>query len=169
MPTIRLAHLEDAAFLPDVERSAGARFHEAPGLEWIADHTVTPAQAYPPFITDGAVWVAEEDGAILGFVAATPEGEVLHVLELAVAHEAQGRGLGRALMTVAADKARALGLAGLTLTTFRDLVWNEVFYRRLGYRTLTEGELDERLRGYLANEIERGLPGERRCAMRLDL
>ncbi|MDQ0464093.1 GNAT superfamily N-acetyltransferase [Caulobacter ginsengisoli] len=169
MPTIRLAHLEDAAQLPQVETSAGARFREAPGLEWIADDEVTPAQAYPPFITDGAVWVAEEDGAILGFLLATPEGEALHVLELAVAHEAQGRGLGRALMAAAAAKARALGLKAVTLTTFRDLVWNEVFYRRLGYRTLAEGELDERLRGYLAREIERGLPGERRCAMRLDL
>lgn len=169
MPTIRLATLEDAALLPDIEQSAGQRFHEAPGLEWIADDANAPAEAYPPFIAEEAVWLAEEAGAPVGFLAATAEGDALHVLELAVRREAQGRGVGRALMAVAAEKARVLGLAALTLTTFRDIAWNEVFYRRLGYRTLTDAELDGRLRGYLANEIERGLPGERRCAMRLDL
>lgn len=169
MTTIRLATLADADLLPDIEDSAGLRFHEAPGLEWIAEDGNTPAEAYPPFIAEETVWVAEVDGALVGFLAATVEGDALHVLELAVARPAQGQGAGRALMAAATAKARALGLAALTLTTFRDLAWNEVFYQRLGYRTLTESELDERLRGYLTHEIERGLPGERRCAMRLAL
>lgn len=169
MIAIRLATLADAPLLPVIEQSAGERFREAPGLEWIADDDNTPAEAYPPFIAEGTVWVAEQDGRPIGFLAATAEGKALHVLELAVAREAQRRGAGRALLAVARDKARALGLAALTLTTFRDLAWNESFYRRQGYRTLAAGEMDERLAGYLAREIERGLPGERRCAMRLDI
>lgn len=169
MTTIRLATLADAALLPAIEQSAGMRFQEAPGLEWIADDDNTPAEVYPPFIAGDTVWVAQDGGEPIGFLAATVEGEALHVLELAVTLEAQGRGIGRALLAVAADKARDLGLAALTLTTFRDLAWNEAFYRRRGYRTLAADELGARLTGYLAREIERGLPVERRCAMRLDL
>lgn len=169
MPTIRLATLVDAALLPAVEQSAGLRFQEAPGLEWIAEDENAPAEAYPPFIAAGTVWVAEEGGALVGFLAAVVEDDALHVLELAVLREAQGRGIGGALMAVAVEKARALGLAALTLTTFRDLAWNEVFYSRLGFRTLTEAGLDERLAGYLAREIDRGLPRVKRCAMRLHL
>ncbi len=169
MATIRLAILADAALLPAIEQSASLRFREAPGLEWIADDDNTPAEAYPTFIAAATVWVAEEAGAPAGFLAASAEGGALHVLELAVLHEAQGLGIGRALMATAVAKAHALGLMALTLTTFRDVDWNEAFYERLGFRTLVEAELDERLAGYLAHEIERGLPGERRCAMRLEL
>jgi hypothetical protein len=37
------------------------------------------------------------------------------------------------------------GLPALTLTTFRDLSFNEHFYQKLGYKTLDEAELPERL------------------------
>jgi GNAT superfamily N-acetyltransferase len=169
MTTIRLATLADAVLLPDLEQSAGLRFREAPGLGWVADDGNTPAGAYPPFIAAGTVWLAERDGAPVGFLAASEEGEALHVLELAVVLEAQGQGAGRALMAAAEAKARDLGLRALTLTTFRDLAWNERFYQRLGFRTLAPGELDGRLKSYLAKEVAKGLPGERRCAMRLTL
>lgn len=169
MTTIRLATLADAILLPDLEQSAGLRFREAAGLEWVADDGNTPAEAYPPFIDAGTVWLAERDGALVGFLAATAEGDALHVLELAVMLEAQGQGAGQALMATAEAKARALGLKALTLTTFRELPWNERFYQRLGFRTLAAGEPDERLAAYLAKEVAKGLPGERRCAMRRDL
>jgi GNAT superfamily N-acetyltransferase len=167
---IRVARPEDAAHLPAIEQSAGELFRTAPGLEWVAAHGVTPAAFYPPLIAAGTVWVVEaEEGALSGFVSAEVFGDVLHVWELAVSAEIQGRGLGRRLMQAARDHVRAAGLAALTLTTFRDVAWNAPFYERLGYRVLGEAELDERLSGILQGEIERGLPAERRCAMRLDI
>jgi hypothetical protein len=57
----------------------------------------------------------------------------------------------------------------VTLTTFRDVIWNEPFYKRLGFRTLRDDEMDERLAELLRQEAERGLPEGSRCAMRLDL
>ena len=60
-------------------------------------------------------------------------------------------------------------MPALTLTTFRDLSFNEHFYQKLGYKTLDEAELPERLADILKSEIEYGLPGDRRYAMRLAL
>jgi GNAT superfamily N-acetyltransferase len=167
---VRPARPEDAARLPAVEDSAGALFRTAPGLEWVADDGSLSAEAHRPFIESGTTFVVEaEGGALTGFVACEAVGDVLHVWELAVAAEAQRRGLGRRLMQAARDKAEALGLAGLTLTTFRDVAWNAPFYERLGYRVLSSSELDPRLADILRNEVERGLPADRRCAMRLEL
>ena len=57
----------------------------------------------------------------------------------------------------------------MTLTTFRDVVWNAPFYAQSGFRVVEDDALCARLGGVLANEVAHGLPGERRCAMRLDL
>ncbi|MCY1313558.1 hypothetical protein D9M70_640920 [compost metagenome] len=82
-------------------------------------------------------------------------------------HERQGLGLGRALIAAAIAHARDSSLGAVTLTTFRELAWNERFYRKLGFRTLDEEGLDPRLVQILAKEATYGLPAERRCAMRL--
>jgi GNAT superfamily N-acetyltransferase len=145
-------------------------FRAAPGLEWVATHGEVSADTYRPHIAAGAAWVAETaDGRIVGFVAGEVAGDVMHVWELAVAAEAQGEGLGRPLMAAARDRARDLGLAAVTLTTFRDVPWNAPFYARLGYRVLAADELDARLAAILRAEVENDLPAEQRCAMRLEL
>ncbi|MEL6876231.1 MAG: GNAT family N-acetyltransferase, partial [Pseudomonadota bacterium] len=58
------------------------------------------------------------------------------------------------------------GLQDLTLTTFRDVVFNEQFYHRLGYQTLHADQLSPRLQKVLENEEAEGLPADKRCAMR---
>jgi ribosomal protein S18 acetylase RimI-like enzyme len=165
---IRPARPEEAADLPAIERAAGTLFRQAPGLAWIAEHEPTPADFYPPLIAAGSVWVAEDaQGRLVGFVAAEVVGRELHVWELAVHPRAQRRGLGRRLMTRAADHARGLGLDSVTLNTFRDVPWNAPFYASLGYAIVGGHALGHRLDEILRGEIVRGLPGERRCAMRL--
>jgi GNAT superfamily N-acetyltransferase len=167
---VRPAVAEDAVRLPEIELSAGRLFRAAPGLEWVARHGEPSADTYRPHIAAGAAWVAAaEDGRLVGFVAAEAVGETMHVWELAVAAEAQGEGLGRRLMAAAQDRARALCLRAVTLTTFREVPWNAPFYARLGYRIVEARELDARLTAILRAEVEGGLPAEQRCAMRLEL
>ena len=60
-------------------------------------------------------------------------------------------------------------LTALTLTTFRDVAWNAPFYQRLGFAVLPREAISPYLAGHLRDEIERGLPADRRCAMRLGL
>jgi len=169
--TIRKAEIEDAAALPDIERAAGAAFRSIAGLEWIADDEVMSAKHHALCIDEGTVWVAESEGPLVGFVTARVESDEnsLHIIELSVASGQQGRGIGRRLMQAAVNLASSNGMASLTLTTFRDLAFNEKFYQKLGFRTLEVNELTPRLRDILQEEVKNGLPAERRCAMSMRL
>lgn len=156
--------------LPEIERDAADRFRVLPDLAWIADDAVEPAHLHAARARSGTVWVATDaEDLPVGFLSAEVIGGELHVWSLSVRRALQGRGAGRALLAAAVAFARARGLAGVTLTTFRDVAWNDVFYRRQGFETLTGPDLGERLTTVLAREAENGLPADRRCAMRLPL
>ena len=166
---IRLATHDDAAALPAIERSAAQAFLAIKGLQWIADDAVMAAAMHQIYIDESTVWIALSGSRPIGFVTTAVEDDALHILELAVEAGLQGQGIGQRLLETAKAHAIEQGLAAMTLTTFRDLPFNEHFYRRLGYQTLQQAELPERLAAILKSEIESGLPGDRRCAMRLDL
>lgn len=163
---IRPGRRDDAPLLPAIERSAGALFRAIPDLAWIADHDVLDEDDHEDAMAEGWHWVADIDGALAGFLVGARIGDDLHIWELAVDAGHQRKGVGRALVETACSRARADGCASATLTTFRDVAWNEAFYRRLGFATLDDDALDAFLRGVLSQEIEGGLPAERRCAMR---
>lgn len=167
---IRLAHAADAPFLPVVERSAGEAFRAIDDLAWTADAEDLPAERYAALIAGGAAWVAtDEAGDIAGFICGEQFGDTLHIWEMSVRHDRQHAGLGKSLLATATSWATTTGLRRVTLTTFRGVAWNEPFYQRAGFRTLPDHELGPRLAETLRTEIANGLPGERRCAMRLDL
>lgn len=164
---VRRARVEDAELLPEIERSAGQLFRTIPELAWIASDRVMSADDHRSCIADRLEWVADTSAGPVGFLAAEQFGDELHVWELAVHAGQQGRGAGRQLMSAALAHARDAGCAALTLTTFRDVAWNEAFYAKLGFTTLGAEALTPRLAAILAHEAEAGLPPERRCAMRL--
>ncbi|MBI5942094.1 MAG: GNAT family N-acetyltransferase [Caulobacterales bacterium] len=163
---VRLAPRTHAALFPAIERSAGEAFRAIPDLAWIADHVVSPAEEYLPMIAAGTVWEAVEGETPVGVLLGEITGDTLHVWELSVLVSHQKQGLGRRLMQAAADHARTLGLAALTLTTFRTVPWNGPFYAGLGYQML-EAPLPDNLQALIDNENARGLND--RCAMRLAL
>jgi hypothetical protein len=76
--------------------------------------------------------------------------------------------VGRALLDGAVAFARSRDLVAVTLTTFRDVTWNQGFYTRRGFTTVAPVG-DEPLAVILRDEAQHGLPPERRCAMRLAL
>lgn len=166
--TIRLTEAADAHVLPDVERSSARAFLAQPGLAWIADdHVLTVAQ-HLGFIAAGLHWVAVGPGDMpVGFLAAERFDPELHIWELSVREEWQGRGIGRRLIAEACAAAETSGLTAVTLTTFRDVPWNAPFYAKAGFAILEGDEIGDRLARVLAYERELGLPGDRRCAMRL--
>jgi len=127
------------------------------------------AADHRPFAVQGLVWVAEDAGRLIGFATCEAFEHELHLWELAVRHDAQGKGVGRAMITAVVDEARARGLPAVTLTTFRDIAWNAPFYARCGFVELSEDELGPFLTLVREKEVEIGLDVANRCAMRLAL
>ncbi|PKO03258.1 MAG: GNAT family N-acetyltransferase [Chloroflexi bacterium HGW-Chloroflexi-5] len=164
---IRLTNIEDIGLLRDIEDSSGKRFREIPSLAWIADDDAMSPETHLLYVTQSTSWVAEVDNQMVGFVCAESVDEDLHVWLLAVQLEWQGKGIGRQLMKTVIEHAHLNKFLSVTLTTFRDVPWNEPFYRALGFEIIDSEMIDSRLKKILDDEIQHGLPGDLRCAMQL--
>jgi len=105
----------------------------------------------------GRLWVARSGDEPVGYALADTLDGHGHLAQLSVLRSHGRRGLGRALCGQVEDWARALGHGAVTLTTFTDVAWNAPYYRRLGYRPMSEGELGPELRAVIASETDRGL------------
>jgi len=148
--------------MPGIERAAAVAFADEPSV----DPARTRSQAdYARLIRRGHSLVAHVGEAMAGFLVAQPFSRELHIWEMDVAPAFQRRGIGSGLVRAAMIDARNTGFRALTLTTFRDLAWNGPFYARLGFEEVTALDAHPRLAGELANEVDDGLPADRRCAM----
>lgn len=160
----------DAPALPGIERSSGEIFRQWAGLEWIADDDVQSEERHRALIADGVAYVAALEGyEIVAFLNGTVTPDALHIWQVAVRQDQQGQGIGRQLIEAAQRHAVEHGAPSLTLTTFRDVPWNEPYYRRLGFITLDGGQIGPRLSAVLDAEKQAGLPIAQRCAMRKTL
>ena len=163
--SLRLARVADAAAMPGIERDAAAAFAAEPSLAGL-DFTRTRSEAdFARLIRKGHCLVAHVGEAMAGFIVAERFSRELHIWEMDVAPQFQRRGIGAGLVRAAQIDARNTGIAALTLTTFRDVAWNGPFYARLGFEEVTALDAHPRLAGELANEVDDGLPADRRCAM----
>lgn len=167
---VRAARDSDVAELPALEQSAGELFRTIPDLAHIADGDNLSEERYRELVANGWCSVAvDRNDDLCGFLCAEPHGNELHICEVGIRLDCQGRGIGRHLLGLTIAAAKQGGMAAITLTTFRDVAWNAPFYERLGFHLLDSEALGARLRAVLANEAEAGLPPDRRCAMRLTL
>ncbi|WP_114521593.1 GNAT family N-acetyltransferase [Altererythrobacter sp. ZODW24] len=163
--SIRLAKLEDAEHLPDIELAAGKLFETIPDLAGIAGGQAIPPERHRKLIVKGHCLVAASGERIAGFLASEPFGRELHITELSVHPDFQQQGIGARLMRGCQIDAHNSGFSALTLTTFRNVPWNGPFYRRLGFVEVEELDSHARLRGEIAKEVSHGLPEDQRAAM----
>lgn len=82
----------------------------------------------------GEVWVMGTPPVACVFLTYQPES--LYIGKLAVAADQRGKGLARALVDVAEDRARDLGLGWLELETRVELVENHAAFARMGFHEL---------------------------------
>lgn len=164
---IRPTTCDDATALPAIERAAGQRFRDVPELAWLADGDLISVEDHLSYAARGLSWLALADGCPVGFILAEAHPSSLFIVELSADLDWQGQGIGRRLINRVAERARAMGLASLTLTTFRDVPWNAPFYARLGFEMMTT--LTPELRQKREEEAAHGLAYGSRCAMRLPL
>lgn len=95
---------------------------------------------YGAHIATGHVSVAaDRAGAILGIVVLVPQPDHLLLDNIAVAPQAQGRGVGRRLIGFAEAQARRLGFSELRLYTHAKMTENIALYARLGFEETGRG------------------------------
>lgn len=167
---IRPAEAKDAPLLPAVEHSAAQAFLQLSDLAWLATGDTQSAEDHLGYIERGLEWVAVDSADLpIAFLNGNLTERTFHIHEVSVKSSHQGKGIGRALISMVKQWAIASGCSSITLTTFRNVPWNEIFYRSLGFRTLDSSELTASLRDIMNKEAESGLSIKDRCAMSLSL
>ena len=164
---LRLARVDDAMAIRDVERSAAAAFAATvhAHLARPDERALVPAARLITAAAQGNLLVAESEDALVGFALLGALDADAHLLELDVLPAHASRGLGSALLDACCARASAAGADRIVLTTFNDVPFNAPFYARRGFQTLAPADLTPSLRAMLAIEIAAGFAAGSRCAM----
>jgi ribosomal protein S18 acetylase RimI-like enzyme len=162
--TIRPALSTDIDALPLMQVAAGALFREL-DMDLVAAGPPPPVDGFHAAQAAGDLLVAVRGGSVVGFVRMRSLDDAAHIDQVTVAPEAQRRGVGRALMLAAERSAAERGFRRMTLTTYRDVAFNGLFYRRLGWADLDAANLTPGLRAEREEEIAAGLDRWSRVAM----
>jgi len=88
---------------------------------------------YAELIAAGTTWVAVDDDVVVGLVVLQDEPADLLLENIAVAPQAQGRGVGSQLMEFIEDEARRRGFGSIRLYTHEKMTENIAYYLRRGY------------------------------------
>jgi ribosomal protein S18 acetylase RimI-like enzyme len=132
----RIVHDSFAGFIPLIGRAPWPMF-----------------QDYIAPVAQGAVWVATEDGAVVGAVVLQLNADHLFIDTIAIAPPHQGRGHGRRLLAFVEAEARRRGLDETRLHLHLTMARGIAFYRTLGYTEYARGEQDGYHRVYLRKRL----------------
>ncbi|KAH6676574.1 putative acetyltransferase [Halenospora varia] len=162
---IRGARPSDIPLLEHVERSA-AEIFRAVGLDHLPDGDMMNPSVLAKMAAMNHLWIAVNDwDQPIGFLGGHDIDGKFHLAEVSVAHEFQGRGVGRALMATMVEQTQREGYKAITLTTFRSVPWNGPWYRKLGFSEMDEKNVGHHYLSILENEAEHGLDRSSRCVM----
>jgi RimJ/RimL family protein N-acetyltransferase len=116
----QIAYVAEAAYAPYLQRMGGLR----PG----------PMDTdYVAAVADSDAWVVERAGGVVGFALLVEEPDGMLLDNVAVLPSHHGQGIGRALLVLAEDRARAAGHDRIRLYTHVTMVENQRLYERTGY------------------------------------
>lgn len=132
IPQIRVASDLDAARIRQIAEDSYAMYSGR------MDRRPTPLLAdYENLIDRKRVFVIEAADQIAGYVVLLPGDDGSLLLDnIAVAPEAQKRGLGRMLVNFAENMARKANLAAISLYTNEVMTENIAWYASLGYSVM---------------------------------
>ncbi|USQ96855.1 GNAT family N-acetyltransferase [Caulobacter sp. RL271] len=160
---IRPALTSEIEALRALERASAQRFIGL--MDALAEDEPSPAPVLAARIAIRGLLVAETDGVLAAFVMFRPVGDGLYIEQIDVLPAFAGRRIGAGLIEAVAERARADGLARLTLSTFRDVPWNAPWYRRLGFADLDDKKLAPDLMEIRRKHLARGLDESLRVFM----
>lgn len=127
--SIRRAGAADAAAIDALTQAAYAKW-----VPIIGRKPMPMTADYARAVTEHQIDVIDLDGRLAALAELAIEPDHLLIVNLAVAPDRQGQGLGSALLRHADEVAAELGLPELRLYTNRLMAQNIALYRRHGYR-----------------------------------
>jgi GNAT superfamily N-acetyltransferase len=116
----------------------------AEGDGYVIELVDTPRRA-----REAEIWVAVDDGQVLGSVTFAPVGSAYREIGrddegefrmLAVSPAARGRGIGRALVERCVQRSRELGYAGVRMSSMDVMTSAHRIYERLGFTRVPEDD-----------------------------
>ena len=154
----------DDASLVEVERRAAELFR--PWFPAVADAPFGTVETIQPLFADRTVSVVVgPENQPIGYSVTGALGRSLHLFELTVDPDHGRRGIGSALVEAAVAEAAAGGFREVSLTTFRDVPFNQPFYERLGFAELAVERASIELGRRLLAEVPEGVPVAGRVLM----
>ena len=127
----------------EVFRPEHAAAYEALNRAWLVGHGLIEEADEPQLVdpqctiidTGGQIYVAVEDGVVIGTCGIAPHGEgEFEIVKLAVATSARGKGIGRQLVDACVMFARQHGARRITLLSSSLLGAALRLYERAGFR-----------------------------------
>lgn len=97
---------------------------------------------YRTAVAESEAWVAESEGEVVGFLLLVAEEDGMLLENVAVLPSHHGRGIGRALLVLAEERAVSAGHARIRLYTHESMVENQRLYERSGYAETHRGGED---------------------------
>ena len=146
--SLRRATDADVAAVVALQRAAYAKNRALLGVEplpLLAD--------YAEIFRDCEVWLAERDGILEGVLILEPRADDLLIWSVAVAPQAQGRGVGNAMLAFAEERAHELGRTCIRLYTGAPLTFNIAWYTRHGYAHESTEDMGDRVRVNLIKHL----------------
>jgi putative acetyltransferase len=135
---VRLAVVDEAPTIAAVLHSAFLEYYPLYTTGGFAATTPTSDQIRQRW-EEEPIWVALQDVAIVGTVAAVPRGEMLYVRSMAVLPAARGLGIGKLLMQYVEQFAVAQGHQRLLLSTTPFLTEAIGLYEHMGFQRTNDG------------------------------
>lgn len=128
MAVLRRASPDDVAAIEGVALAA-----YSPYLPHMGGQRPRPLDAdYAAAVADHEAWVADEDGEVVGYLVVVAEPDALLLDNVAVLPTHHGRGVGRALLELAEERALVAGRTRIRLFTHVSMVENQRLYERIG-------------------------------------
>src|SRR5262245_41054435 len=138
---IREASPADAESIASLLRAAFLEFEPLYTPNGFRATTPTAEEIRPRF-AEGPIWIAEQDGNIVGTVSVVQKGEGLYIRSMAVHPEARGRGVAALLLEAVERTAEVVACSRIFLSTTPFLDAAIHLYERAGFRRTDEGPYD---------------------------
>ncbi len=138
---IRPALLEDALDIASLLLAAFVEYRSVYTEAGFAATTLTTNQVELR-IFEGSIWVAVENGKIVGTVSAMPKGNSLYICSMAVLPAARGQKVASELLKRIESIARSKDYERMFLSTTPFLNSAIRLYKRFGFQKTSEGPHD---------------------------